>query len=114
MVNNICTAFSFVRDPDTEKEQNEAWQSSEADKNIDDIDDTVNSAKMMKEFGTNKKGQYVHYQGAQQYGRQHAGAEKKKRLNSTLIYLEINKVDVEQIYQVKEAYLQLKRIAGCC
>ena len=49
-----------MRDPDTEKEQNEAWQSTEADKNIDDIDDTVNSAKMMKEFGTNKKGQYDH------------------------------------------------------
>lgn len=53
----------------------------------------------MKEFGTNKKGQYVHYDGGAVGHHHHAENEqKKKRLNSTLIYLEINKVDVEQIY----------------
>lgn len=36
------------------------------------------------------------------------------RLSSTLIYFEISKEDIEIIYSIKEAYLQLKEIIACC
>lgn len=36
------------------------------------------------------------------------------RLSATMIYFEISKEDIEVIYSIKEAYLQLKDIIGCC
>lgn len=33
---------------------------------------------------------------------------------SAIHYLELSKIDVEIIYQVKETYMQLKYIISCC
>ena len=41
-------------------------------------------------------------------------AENKQKFDCTLITLELNRIDVEVIFHVKEVYMQLKEILVCC
>ena len=40
--------------------------------------------------------------------------QRNQRLDSQVISLEMNRINVEDIFHVKEIYLQLKHIVHCC
>ena len=100
----LNTALSFLRDPETIDEQEEIWRKNDGDISSEFIDpskDQLRTRNLMDEFKTNVRGMKADPDLSLSELKREGGA----RLNSTQIFLEISKTDVEVIYQVKEAYL---------
>ena len=111
--NQFTSAFCFLKDPTPDAELNEMWEETlgtknEADKTAEQLSRTT---VLAKRFNTNRKGFVEH---STQFINFRAHQEEGVQVPAAIHYLEISKIDVEIIYQVKETYMQLKYIISCC
>ena len=117
-VKQISTSFNFLMDPESKAEQNRVWHQFNTGSVMPSRTNTGSTTEGLVSHRTIMK-KMQHDNMSKQQSKEtkdsaFEGIGAERKLASTVVYLEISKVDYHVINTVKEAYLELKEIVGCC